>query len=295
MNAKPRSVNPFSYTEIHREDTEGHGDSGEHSMKEYSTGSFHPTFSCLSVVLIQSGIHVRLSVKKLENLKNPVIIVLALFFFLGACSKEDSIMKPAVPAAPCAGCISFSAPAVGQQSRYLLFEGESRYEKEVPKLTYLNDTLTVRIVGEEDGVFTLEEFLSSDPESRNIYQIWIAEDSLNLGLGKEGNIDFYLFSGCCVPFKLPLIDQTAFAAELNGWDASVLGCDTSPCIGYLEGHEQLGFRYERLNIYRNYGPLAYDGLGYYFLYSEEYGIVRATKVSAWMGTPFGIDLILSDQ
>jgi hypothetical protein len=216
------------------------------------------------------------------------IILLSLCF--SACQKEKNLAELPPKIAACNNCINFQSLEVGQQSRYLAFEGEKPWEEQ-PPFRYLKDTLIVQIVGKTGELFQVEEYRTSAPSDLLYYAFRIENDTLQVDLTPRNNYtESWLFSSIWDTIKLPLQQVNSPIIQLKGWNIPVFS-ESSPAMGLLERHEQLGNIYNTLNVYFDYGPIAYDGTGYYFMYNQEFGIVRNVSLNPWQAKSLGWDLI----
>lgn len=217
-----------------------------------------------------------------------VLLLLLLLLGLWNCqsNEEESFLTLAVPG-ECTNCINFEDMKVGQQNRYAGFTGKRDFADQ--DWQYNGDTLVVKVTGTAGEDFVFEEYRTSDPDSIRTYTVSVADDSVNVLL-TEYWIGSWLFSGGLnIPFALPPANfQTV---QIKGWEA-VVRCETSPCYGYLTEHRQRQSIYTDLFVYHNYGPMAWDGNGYFAIYNRKYGVIRSASVGSWFPVASGWDLIV---
>jgi hypothetical protein len=217
-------------------------------------------------------------------MKRLCLIALGLAM-LGLACPRDIAPKPT----SCSNCINFAAPAVGQQSRYLAFEGEASHQNDQPGVDYLNDTLTVTVISEASTGFLLEEFHSGIPGSSRRYLLRLASETLSW-IGTTDNQESWLLNK-----TLPLSAEPGWDWPLEvqdnpgkqrGW---VIDLDCSACVGYIEDYQQLGTDYPRLNVWLNNEGTFVDGPGYTYLYNSRDGLVRSLVFNPWTSRSGGWD------
>ncbi len=207
--------------------------------------------------------------------------------FCTACQKEEIA---ALKTAGCSNCINFQSPEVGQESRYLAFEGEKFWEEQ-PPFHYLNDTLIVRITGKTGDLFQVEEYRTSNPSDLLYRTFQIKSDTLYVKLIPRNNYpDSWLFSNVNT-LETPLNTVNQPVVELKGWNIPSFG-EAAPAVGLLKDYQQLDIIYDVLNVYQNYVPMTYDGPGSYILYGKDFGIVRSVSINPWQAKGLGWDLMV---
>ncbi len=212
--------------------------------------------------------------------------LLLLTLAIWNCQQDDDIQSLAL-ADECPNCINFENVQVGQQSRYVAFTGKRDFEDQ--DYHYLSDTLVVQVAAQEGEDFILEEFLTSNPDSIRTYRISLIDNNINIRLN-EYWIGSWLFQGG-TNIQIALEPRDYQSAEIKGWEA-IVSCETAPCYGYLAEYEQGRFNYNDVYVYRNYGPMAWDGNGFFAIYNSKYGIVRSVSVGSWIPVGNGWDLIV---
>ena len=218
-------------------------------------------------------------------MKNFSLFLMLLLFF--ACAKdEDPVIVVSNP--NCTNCINFNNPAVGQQSVYIGFEGES-YAASNPAMSYTDDTLVASIVEENSDGFLIEEYKKSDPNNKKSFYLKVESDSVSIIIVD----DFSFLISNHQSLKLVKGESNGAKAEPNGWEIG-MECNSitiSQCYGFVEDFEKGNQSIDRLNVYKNYSPMVRDGNGYFVIYNDSLGIVRAVDVSAWFATGGGWDLL----
>lgn len=212
--------------------------------------------------------------------------LLFLTVILWSCQQEDDIQTLAL-ADNCPNCINFENLQVGQQSRYVAFKGKRDFEEQA--WHYESDTLVVNVVTQENTNFIFEEFLTTNPDSVRKYTVALSADSVKIDLS-EYWIGSWLFQGG-QQIHVALAPTNYQSTEMKGWEA-IVDCGMAPCYGYLSEYKQNRFVYNNLYVYHNYGPMAYDGNGYFAIYNQKYGIVRSVSVGSWIPVAKGWDLIM---
>jgi len=212
--------------------------------------------------------------------------LLPLTLVMWNCQQNDDI-QALVSAGDCPNCINFENMQVGQQSRYVAFTGKRDFEDQ--DYHYLSDTLVVQVVAQEGADFMIEEFLTSNQDSIRTYRIGLTESSVHIGLN-EYWIGSWLFQGG-TNINIALEPKDYQSAEIKGWEA-VVRCETAPCYAYLPEYKQNRSVYNDLYVYHNYGPMAWDGNGFFAIYNAKYGVVRSVSVGSWVPVAGGWDLIL---
>lgn len=222
-------------------------------------------------------------------MRNLVTLNILLSLFFSACQKEENVAELPTKIAVCDNCINFQSPQVGQESRYLAFEGNRYQDNRESK--YKKDTLVVKVTAQNGSTFLFEEFLTSNPDSIRNYKVMWSQDSIKISLPSYYG-DSWLFYGGYKPFlNIALEPEDADSIELKGWEAFII-CDTAPCYGYLPEHAQQQSRYENLYVYHDYGPIASDGTGYFAIFNKKFGVVRSATAGGWVPIANGWDLIL---
>jgi hypothetical protein len=215
-----------------------------------------------------------------------VIFLFLLIVSIWSC-QSDETLRAFDAADDCPNCINFENLQVGQQSRYIAFRGNRDFEAQ--KWRYESDILVVKVAAQANDTFAFEEYLTSDPDSVRVYHVSISNDAINIHLPEYWN-GSWLFQGG-LNLHLSRSPSNPQPAQLKGWEA-IVRCETAPCYGYFSEYKQLDFIYQDLYVYHNYGPMAWDGNGYFTIYNQKYGIVRSVSVGSWIPIGYGWDLIV---
>lgn len=219
-------------------------------------------------------------------MRSCINLLLLGVLFCTACQKDEIA---ALKAAGCANCINFQALEVGQESRYVAFEGEKFWEEQ-PVFHYLNDTLIVKVTGKTGDLFEVEEYRTSNASDLLHYTFQVKSDTLYVKMIPRNNYpESWLFNSIGA-IKLPLNTISQPIVEMKGWQIPLFG-EESPAFGSLKNYQQLGSTYDILNVYQNYEPMTYDGPGYYVLYGKNFGVVRSVSINPWQAKGLGWDLL----
>lgn len=212
--------------------------------------------------------------------------LLFLTVILWSCQQEDDVQTLAL-ADNCPNCINFENLQVGQQSRYVAFKGKRDFEEQA--WHYESDTLVVNVVAQENTHFIFEEFLTTNPDSIRKYTVALSADSVKINLS-EYWVGSWLFQGG-QHIAIALAPTNQQFAEIKGWEA-IVDCNLAPCYGFLSEYKQNRVVFNNLYVYHNYGPMAWDGNGYFAIYNQKYGVVRSVSVGSWVPVGKGWDLIM---
>ncbi len=229
-------------------------------------------------------------------MKSNILFLFFSLFLLYNCNKEEVVVPPSE--INCTNCLNFNELELGQQSKYLNFVGESRIEDN-PSFDYTDDTLVVKVIGVNGGFFLIEEHFAENPDSSWNYEISLQADKVVFRF-PEWPVDpnYTLNSSMLLQqyshlFELPMTIVDGKIGDMNGWEVVFdSSCNTAPCYGTIENYEQFGFSFPKLNVFHDYGPMAFDGAGIFFFYHNDFGIVRSVSVGSWIPKGWGWDLIL---
>jgi len=219
---------------------------------------------------------------------------------LAACQKEDLTPNSQPPVKK--GQIRFDQPEVGQQSRYVLFQGSRYADPQAPDAwTYRSDTLIVEIVGQDDAGFLLEERLSEGSHARSAdtaylphpdtvyrYYMQVETDSVHFFAGEGPFTVSHFFQGALDSRKLPLDFIAGPKTAFSGWKTDLPYCE---CYreAYAENSLILGQHYDHPNVIINNAATQHDALGFTYAYHLEGGLVRYYYVSWWFQSGQGWD------
>lgn len=218
----------------------------------------------------------------------PCLFTLLVF----SCNKDEEV-ELVTWLEECENCIELKNPAVGQRSVYVGFEGKNYIEESNPGIDYTTDTLVATII-DKDATGYLTEVVHNNPNiKRDTFYIIPESDSIRLrSVGQ--------YSTLLVNFEreeeivLVAGEVDGPKADPKGWEIGLdCGGDiiNGGCNGYVEEFALGGEPVIRLNVYKNYAPMAYDGPGFFMLYDDQLGIVRSVSVGSWVPTGGGWDLI----
>ena len=85
-------------------------------------------------------------------------ILVFCLMFLTSCQKDPDTGTPTPGTNP--DPIQIGCLMVGQESSFIRFTGDQYFSSGNANITYYADTLVVRVVAEDNGVFTLSESLT---------------------------------------------------------------------------------------------------------------------------------------
>jgi hypothetical protein len=200
--------------------------------------------------------------------------------------------------------IMFCGLAVGQQSAYILLEGSQYNNNNVlDDFIYVNDTLIVEVIAEDENGFLVKEYLTEGsaplpmgvyqiPDSTFQYYLKIENDSLKyFDPDAEYGLNSLLFWYSSGALALDLYDNQE--ATIEGWKTSLPYCECNQ-TGYAPIYELFGVTYEDLNISIRNTDMQVDGPGTTYIYSNLYGMVKSSHYSWWTATGFGWDLVSSE-
>ncbi|KAA3636807.1 MAG: hypothetical protein DWQ02_07620 [Bacteroidetes bacterium] len=197
--------------------------------------------------------------------------------------------------------IMYCGMEIGQKSTYVLLEGQEYFNNQsYDNFAYLNDTLVVEIIDQDENGFLIEEYFTpgSDPLPGNFYYM---EDSVYQYYLKAELDTIYFFDPDSqygmtsllfwhMDGQLPLSNFTNQEADIIGWKTSISYCECDQ-TAYDPEYELFGTIYEDLNISIQNAIMAVDGPGTTFVYSNLHGMVRTSHYSWWTQTGFGWDLL----
>ncbi len=214
------------------------------------------------------------------------ILFLFALALVGACHKD-----PTVAPIYSGNNIQLSKMAVGQKSYYLRLAGEGFRDEAPYSFSYLPDTLVAEIIAENAGVFTIKEYLTPGSASivtpdkidgipggsgEYVYKLKVDKGQLQLVELVSGQWQPRLFGKTTV--VLPLADIQTNEIKISGW---MPGGNVTVDQGFVLSFQLSETTFDRLNFVRDYADMAFDGTGFFYLYSEQAGIVRAGYVSSW--------------
>lgn len=200
--------------------------------------------------------------------------------------------------------IMYCGLAVGQKSAYVMLEGRQYFNNTVnDDFNYLNDTLIVEIIGEDDNGFLVEEYFTenSEPLPMNYYSyqdstyqyyLKIENDSLHFYHPESEYIIFsHLFWH--MDGKIDLSEFDNQEVEILGWKTSLSYCECDQ-KGFVTDYEQFGTTYDLLNVFIHNSDMQFDGPGTTYIYSNLHGMVRTSHYGWWTQSGFGWDLLANE-
>lgn len=235
-----------------------------------------------------------------------LFILFGLILIIGSCTKLSTETPIPVddPKIYNDNPIMYCGLAVGQQSAYVLLEGRQYNNNTVlGDFNYVNDTLIVEVIAEDENGFLVKEYITadSDPLPQGVYQIpdstfqyylKIENDSLKFfHPDMDYGLNSLLFWYSKGELALELYDNQE--ATIEGWKTSLPYCECNK-TGYSPIYELFGVLYENLNISIENTAMQLDGPGTTYIYSNLNGMVRSSHYSWWTATGFGWDLLSSE-
>jgi len=213
-----------------------------------------------------------------------------------SCKQDTSLPEP--DPIPNRNPIRFDQLAVGQISQYLYLWGEYYQSMENNHFGYLDDTLQLKIVGQNDQGFEVEETLHYvgdvpiyfNATKDSVYRYYLKIEGHNLFIRKNNqpylHSRIFEFNTSMVGWWLP--NFGGLEVEILGWKTS-LGYVSGRRTGYTKSYTLFGQTYPRLNVLVENSPMSYDGMGETYVYSRTSGIVRFSRYSLSKG--YGWDLL----
>lgn len=192
-----------------------------------------------------------------------------------------------------AGYIRFDSPAVGQKSSFIHFVANGYWEKTPMPISYTRDTIhweitkqinkyTFEITERLSGTYFGEDASNSAPA---VIKLTIATEGVIL---TTNNITSSPLLGNRDTVELAL--NTTKEYTFKEWRIGD-NSETSPYFGYVSNYMANDYSYDRLDIYSDFTPTNYDGVGLLFAYNPKYGMVRHYAMNPWLGDISGFDLI----
>lgn len=200
------------------------------------------------------------------------------------------------------GVINFMSPQIGQKSHYRLFRGEDIRDNSNNNFEYLDDTLVVEIISEDENGFLTQEYLT--PHSRSLngennvafadstwyYYLSIEEQVLQVKqlTGYNRTRLFFLSPGGDQGLNLQPIASPRL--EVLGWKTNVPFAEEFTA-GMLQDYRQFEKSYPHLNVVIENRPMQEGLPGYMHIFSAEEGLVRSAEYSDLNGLGFGWDAL----
>ncbi len=220
---------------------------------------------------------------KMKTIPFAAIVILIV---LCSCEKQNlEIRSDLTPQDICENCVQFDQLEVGQVSYYEQIKGEPYYQSDDPAIKYLPDTLSLKVIKKEGNIFTLEETLKSKPQERFSYNIELSSEGISFFKDNTGTTSNIFPLHKLETIKLTEDMSTFPQAKMKGWYIEN-NCERQPCYFQIEQFSGL----EKLMVFLDYSPMAYDGNGFYAIYNQSM-FVRMVSVGAWTAEGNGWELI----
>jgi|GEM_PF-1787971 hypothetical protein len=228
-----------------------------------------------------------------------LILVLTAFLVLNSCGKDEAIE---IQDDSFGNKVQFNKLKVGQKSQYVFFIGEDYHEQGSNSYTYLTDTMVLEVYDEDQYGYLVREYLTPGSASLHstsnvafadanvVYYINNEGGMLNL-FSKDERLITRLFQlSSDNPGEYDLDDLDMMEVKINGWTTSQPLFD-GVLEGYTKNYRQLNLEFDNLNVLIDNRDVKLGGPGNTHIYSEKYGLVRATSYNASTGKGFGWDLL----
>jgi len=227
------------------------------------------------------------------------IIVFVAFALFNSCAKDEpmSIEKEDLGTR-----LQFDNLEIGQSSKYVFFIGEDYDQQGTNSYTYVTDTMVLEVFDQDEFGYLVREYLTPGSASLHtasnvafadatvIYYLQADGNELQL-VSKEDRLMtrlFQLSSQSEANYKLSSLDMMEI--KINGWTTSQPLYD-GVLEGYTKNYRQLNLEFDDLNVLIDNRDVMLGGPGNTHVYSEKYGLVRATSYNASTGRGFGWDLL----
>jgi len=216
-----------------------------------------------------------------------LITVFVAFLVFNSCSKDEPIQ---IEKEDLGNRIQFDQLEIGQQSKYVFFIGENYDRSSASDYTYLNDTLVLEVFDKDEIGFLVREYLTSGSASLSNASNVAFPDAIQLKTKEERLMTrlFQISSQSDGIFDLMTMDMMEL--KISGWATSQPLFD-GVLEGYTENYRQLNLEFDELNVLIDNRDVKLGGPGTTHVYSEKYGLVRATSYNASTGKGFGWDLL----
>ena len=228
-----------------------------------------------------------------------LIIVFAAFLVFNSCAKDESIE---IEKESLGNRIQFDDLKVGQQSEYVFFIGEDYTENNGANYTYITYTMVLEIFDEDANGFLVREFLTPGsaslstasnvafPDAIVVYYLQNNASELQL-VSKEERLNTRLFQVSSESNGIYNLDPMAeMEIKIIGWSTNQ-PLFAGVLEGYARNYRQLDLEFDELNVLIDNRDVKFGGPGTTHVYSEKFGLVRATSYNASTGKGFGWDLL----
>lgn len=200
------------------------------------------------------------------------------------------------------GKISFAYPKIGQQTKFVLFRGEDIKDNANFSFEYLQDTLVLTIVGQDDNGFVIQEKLTDGSISLH--------GQNNVGYADETTEYYMYYEDSEVKFKRKgerYFNRVFFVAEraakglsllpimmpelqTKGWKTT-MPFDKQYHDAMVKEHEQQDKIYEDLNVVIDNRPMQDNLPGFTHIYNDVDGLVRSFEYSDYDGKGYGWEVL----
>lgn len=207
-----------------------------------------------------------------------LIFILALTTLCLSCEKNEPLVTESES-------INLAQMKVGQKSYYVRLKGDGTRMPKPYRSEYMPDTLVAEIIAESGGVCTIKEYLTPGSAAiknptfdieEHIYKVKIDKGVLIFLPESSGSWQSRLFPKA--KMTLPMAENQAKAISFAGWMPDLMENEKA---GFVDNFKVFDKSFARLNFIRDYDDMAFDGFGFFYVYSEKAGIVRAGQVSSW--------------
>ncbi len=228
-----------------------------------------------------------------------LIFVIAAFVFFNSCGKDEpiNIVKETLN-----NRIQFDNLQVGQQSKYIFFIGENYDTNNGANYTYVTDTMILEVFDEDANGFLVREYLTPGsaslstasnvafPDAIMVYYLQNESSELQLSSKEERLITrlFQVTSESNGSYDLNPLNEMEI--KINGWSTSQ-PLFAGALNGFTKNYRQLDLEFDELNVFIDNRDVKLGGPGTTHVYSEKFGLVRATSYNASTGKGFGWDLL----
>lgn len=228
-----------------------------------------------------------------------VIIVFVAFLAFNSCSKDEPMP---IEKEDFGTRLQLDKLAVGQMSKYVFFIGENYDQQGTNSYTYVTDTMVLEVFDKDESGYLVREYLTPGSASlHNASNVAFADATIVYYLQAEGgelalvSKDerlmtrlFQLSSSSDATFGLQ--DMDMMQINISGWTTSQPLYD-GVLEGFTKNYRQLNLEFDNLNVLIDNRDVQLGGPGNTHVYSEKYGLVRATSYNASTGKGFGWDLL----
>ena len=230
-------------------------------------------------------------------------------FVLAACSIEpDEAFPELTPAAemypelqrPSTGPVELHALRVGQTARYRYFTTTGYPTHLNEDVRYADDTLVLRVVGEDDRGFRVVEYLEAGSASLtgrgelinpdSVYSYYLRPDGAAVDVLPRGQLQLRsrLFGYRSHDFPRLVLTTATNADVSTGWDGEWCACEKT---ARAERVRIAGITYPELRLLLDNTETRTDGLGLLFHYDPSGTFVRHGFLDPQANRAYGWDLL----